>query len=681
MKAKINNTAEKSGNRSLFINGKNGAGFFPAQAKLEVGEPGDRYEQEADAIAEKVIQNTRSENGGFFSAQHPTFASSAVQEKPLAETVSPMLQKQVNEEEELMPKADGKVETPDTLVEEKIKSSKGNGNLLEPEVRTEMEQGFGANFGGVKIHTGNTAVQLNNNLKSRAFTTGNDIFFNEGQFQPQTQNGKHLLAHELTHTIQQVGSVANQVQRWPWSLTLEQQKALFRARNYGPITYRRPEISGSGFEASYQPGSGQLNVIVRGKVRFADTLTDSGGTLSSPNTFMNRSNFVTIMNGLPPEVKARIMPYLQWTDTEKQIHMVRFRQNLEATTALWQDTGMSFQINETGWEDITATPNINLNITEGDAVHKTRRGGFMNLFTQTDEAASDHLQIEIVKQPTADDVANIQRIITEHNASVGATVTNRMIRGVRSYLGNDRGSRSSAPEGFNNFMSLESDRMDDPNSQMFMTSVYFANNESTLSAEAIAGLDGFFSDPLILLDNADRAVDIDLYGYASAPGSTSYNRSLVESRISSVQNYIDNKIMESNINTSIYSSNNTNDSDTSAEADLATNPETHDPADFRRVDISVTRAGRGGQNVLAHEMGHVFGLGDEYAEVGSGYNRPAGSTATHDQLAKDAGVAGGAVVGNDNRMMSTGNVVGAAHYSTFADALNQLTSKRWKIVT
>ncbi len=336
---------------------------------------------------------------------------------------------------------------------------------------------------------------------------------------------------------------------------------------------------------------------------------------------------------------------------------------------------MSLQVNEPGWEDITAVPNIHLDIKEGDATHQTTSS------RATNERSSDHLQVEIVKQPTADEVAEIQRIITQYNATTGAKVNSGILQGVRSYLGNDPGSRGNAPEGFNNFMSLESDRSDDPSTRIYSTSVYFGNNESNLSEESRAHLDSFFSDPMILLDNADRAIDIDLSGFASAPGSTAYNRTLVDSRIQSVTNYIDEKIMSSNINTHIYSSTTTNDSDQSAEADLAANPATHDPASFRRVDITVTREGRGGQNVLAHELGHVFGLGDEYVEVANGYNRPAGTQASHHQLAIDAGVSGGALVADDNRIMSTGNNVGAEHYSTFADALRQLTSKPWKVVT
>ena len=306
------------------------------------------------------------------------------------------------------------------------------------------------------------------------------------------------------------------------------------------------------------------------------------------------------MNALPPEVQARILPYFQWTEDQKQIHLIRFRQNLEAATALWQGTGMSLQVDETGWEDVTATPSIHLDITEGNAVQGTNAAG------ATVESASDHLQVEIVKQPSADNVANIQRIITEFNATTGASVTGGMLQGVRSYLGNDPGSHGSAPQGVNNFMSLESDRSDDAANKYYFTSVNFANNESQLSEEARAGLNTFFSDPSILMNNAERGVEIDLHGYASAPGSAKYNHTLVENRINSVQSFIDSKIDNSTINSGVYTTTPNNDSDTSAEEDLAANPTLHDPADFRRVDIMVTRQGRGGQNVFAHELGHVF---------------------------------------------------------------------------
>jgi len=692
MKTKINQPEAKKQNTNPFFPTKSSVGFIPIQAKYAVSEPGDAFETEADHMADQVVSQAPAESPHFFDSSNASLvhrrSDENIQEKPLAESITPVVLEEKEKDKEIMPKSEAGPITPEPETENQIAGLSGGGIQLDPEIRSGMEQRFGVDFGGVKIHSDSSAAALSNQLGAHAFTTGNDIFFNSGKYSPETLSGKHLLAHELTHTIQQgANSKLNSnsaIQRWPWDTlspeeTLANEKREFQSRNYGPLTYTQSGVSGSGFEASYSPATSILNITVRGKVRFADTLSGGPGGYSSSNSFMNSAGFIPIMNALPPEIQARILPYFQWSDDQKQIHLIRFRQNLEAATALWQGTGMTLQVSETGWEDVTATPNINLNITEGAAVHNTQSTGPWGIFTETNESTSDHLQVEIVKQPSADDVANITRIITEFNASTGATVTGGMIQGVRSYLGNDPGSRGSAPEGFNNLMSLESDRSDDPNTRFSLTSVNFANNESQLSEEARASLDSFFSDPSILMNNAERGVQIDLHGYASAPGSTQYNRTLVDNRINAVQTYIDSKIDSSNINFGVYTTTPHNDSDTSAEADLTANPALHDPASFRRVDITVKRQGRGGQNVFAHELGHVFGLGDEYVEVANGYNRPAGTTASHDQLAKNAGVTGGAIVGNDNRIMSTGNVVGAEHYSTFADALNRLTSKTWRI--
>jgi len=692
MKTKINQPEAKKQNNIPFFPTKNSGGFISIQAKYAVSEPGDAFETEADRMADQVVSQTQAESQHFFDSSNASLvqrrSNENFQQNPLSEEITPVMLKEEEKDNEIMPKSDARPDSPNLETENQIAELSGSGIQLDPKIRSGMEQRFGADFGGVKIHFDSSAAALSNRLGAHAFTTGNDIFFNSGKYSPETLSGKHLLAHELTHTIQQGAnsklSNKSAIQRWPWDTlspeeTLANEKREFRSQNYGPITYTQASVSGSGFEASYIPSTSLLNITVRGKVRFADTLSAGAGGYTSSNSFMNKAGFMPIMNALPPEVQARILPYFQWTDDQKQIHLIRFRENLAAATALWQNTGMTLQVSETGWEDVTARPNINLDITEGAAVHNTQPAGPWGIFTETNESSSDHLQVEIVKQPSADDVANITRIITEHNAATGASVTGGMIQGVRSYLGNDRGSRNSAPQGFNNFMSLESNRIDDPETKFYFTSVNFANNESQLSESSRAELDSFFSDPAILMNNAERGVEIDLHGYASAPGSADYNQTLVDSRINSVQSYIDSKIESSTINSGVYTTTQHNDSDTSAEEDLATNPTYHDPADYRRVDIMVTRQGRGGQNVFAHELGHVFGLGDEYAETANGYNRPAGALASHDQLAKDAGVTGGAVIGDDNRMMSTGNVVGAAHYSTFADALNQLTSKTWRI--
>ena len=87
---------------------------------------------------------------------------------------------------------------------------------MNHDTKNEMESGFGTDFSGVRIHNDSNAVQMNQELGSQAFTNGNDIYFNEGKYNPESDSGKHLLAHELTHTVQQGASPSsNNVQQNP----------------------------------------------------------------------------------------------------------------------------------------------------------------------------------------------------------------------------------------------------------------------------------------------------------------------------------------------------------------------------------------------------------------------------------------------------------------------------------
>jgi hypothetical protein len=70
-----------------------------------------------------------------------------------------------------------------------------------------MEGAFGADFSGVRLHIGDHAERLNRSMGSRAFTTGNRVFFGPGTYAPSSPAGRELLAHELTHVVQQGGAV------------------------------------------------------------------------------------------------------------------------------------------------------------------------------------------------------------------------------------------------------------------------------------------------------------------------------------------------------------------------------------------------------------------------------------------------------------------------------------------
>ncbi|NEO86556.1 MAG: DUF4157 domain-containing protein [Spirulina sp. SIO3F2] len=91
-------------------------------------------------------------------------------------------------------------------LEQSIQQERGKGQPLAESIRQPMENVFGANFGSVRIHTDNTADQLNQSIQAKAFTTGQDVFFRQGAYAPESKGGQELLAHELTHVVQQSGN-------------------------------------------------------------------------------------------------------------------------------------------------------------------------------------------------------------------------------------------------------------------------------------------------------------------------------------------------------------------------------------------------------------------------------------------------------------------------------------------
>ena len=90
-------------------------------------------------------------------------------------------------------------------IEAAIQRERGGGQALDSAARAQMEPAMGADFSGVRVHTGGQADTLNRNLSARAFTTGQDIFFKQGEYSPGSSSGRELLAHELTHVVQQGG--------------------------------------------------------------------------------------------------------------------------------------------------------------------------------------------------------------------------------------------------------------------------------------------------------------------------------------------------------------------------------------------------------------------------------------------------------------------------------------------
>lgn len=142
-------------------------------AKLEMTSPGDRDEQEADAVANEVVSGgkiARKISGGGGSS------GIAVSRQ----------------------------------MESRLLQQQGGGQPMPSGLRSKMESSFGRDLSQVRLHTDSNAVSMSNSIHAMAFTHGNDIYFNRGQFSPETSAGQHLVAHELTHVVQGTGKVGRE---------------------------------------------------------------------------------------------------------------------------------------------------------------------------------------------------------------------------------------------------------------------------------------------------------------------------------------------------------------------------------------------------------------------------------------------------------------------------------------
>lgn len=211
------------------------------QTKLTVTAANDAYESEADAVADQVVRKVQAPQVQRADEDE----LQAKRDIQRAQEEDEMMMKRdiqrVQEEDELQAKRDiQRVQEEDELqakrdiqraqeedeiqakriqrsssedmmgsfnvggdFEKSLSSARGGGQSIDSGTRGKLEGAMGADFSNVRIHEGKQADALNNSIQAKAFTTGSDIFFRSGEYNPSSSDGQKLLAHELTHTIQQ----------------------------------------------------------------------------------------------------------------------------------------------------------------------------------------------------------------------------------------------------------------------------------------------------------------------------------------------------------------------------------------------------------------------------------------------------------------------------------------------
>ncbi len=211
---------KKNTNSDLFLKAKpNETSFISPiiQTKLAIGQPNDKYEKEADQVADQVIKMPIGNESQAVQRKCNHCNEEKLQMKRVATSLSPIIQKKEEEEEMVQMKGIGnESKSSSSALKSSLQKSKGGGQSMDAFIQSNMEKSIGADFSKVKIHTNENAVQMNRSLNARAFTNGNDIYFNNGQYNPKNPSGRHLLAHELAHVVQQKGNKtqSNLIQRY-----------------------------------------------------------------------------------------------------------------------------------------------------------------------------------------------------------------------------------------------------------------------------------------------------------------------------------------------------------------------------------------------------------------------------------------------------------------------------------
>lgn len=283
---------------------------FFVQRKLSIGKPDDHYEKQADQVADKVVQRMKQ----------PAPASVAAPAAPKASTVpsgtvpvsaaqqgAVQMKEQEKKEDDIQtdekkiqrkpifdsmgdpPDGIQKKETPNAPatdaktgggnhLEQRLQQTKGGGAPLPSDTRTAMESAMGADFSGVRVHTGTEAAALSNDLEAQAFTHGNDIYFNQNKFDATSSTGRHLLAHELTHTVQQGAAIQKKSAPESGEKKDESTQALAaQSKQEEPAVQKKTDTAMTGANDTIQRAPGKPAAAAAPSVASGEVVDVAGG--------------------------------------------------------------------------------------------------------------------------------------------------------------------------------------------------------------------------------------------------------------------------------------------------------------------------------------------------------------------------------------------------------------------
>lgn len=315
-------TATHAANRPFFSKTGEGGFFTPqrptgapfVQMKMAVNMPGDKFEQEADKMAGKVMRMSSPASGEKKlpgqteeklqkkeKEKEEKIQRAAISGEKTPKKEEEKIQKTPEKEEKLQRKGDYGAPAIGSNTQSAIQNKITGGQPISSDVRSYMEPRFNADFSNVRIHSDTESAGLSNQLSARAFTYQNNIFFSSGQYQPGTSEGKQLLAHELTHTLQQGAGIQRSNNGVPLIQREERQSSwLGDLVNFG---------ESAGLKLLQEAAPSLVPIVQKGPEGVFDWLKERAG-VAVEGIFNSLMTPVRAITGVGEQLSSRFAPIL-----------------------------------------------------------------------------------------------------------------------------------------------------------------------------------------------------------------------------------------------------------------------------------------------------------------------------------------------------------------------------------
>lgn len=278
------------------------ADLLAIQPKLKVDAANSPLEQEADRAAEHVMRMPDAKPGDTIQRnEQPQIIQTACTACRSGKTEDE--EKRVSREE-----ASGQTPEVTARVESQIQSLRGCGKPLPESVRSFFEPRFGRDFSNVRVHTESAAAVAANRINARAFAMGNDIAFGVGEFVPRSESGKRLIAHELTHIVQNGGSAdahGSALNRHPAARVVEKVgskafKWLSKRGKNVSAHIAKGHVANRLGKSTFLKGGKETKKLIERTIRGADNVVDQGRRLRLEKSFGRKvgkggENIVTVI--------------------------------------------------------------------------------------------------------------------------------------------------------------------------------------------------------------------------------------------------------------------------------------------------------------------------------------------------------------------------------------------------